>query len=529
MSHIMRSVFQKAIMLAGDPKDNPLADLVLVGMALRNKLSRQHTVPAAAIESDIPHYKETLPSLYTTNMNVIEGGQLGFNPIICFPGAGGFRHSNVYTATGVYMRDVIAYKIAEIIEKDLGSHAPEAAGADAQGDTHQISELKQAIKDRMSHPALQPFTMHDIARLSAPRAAQIAELLAAQKRIVCYGYSAQSPEEDVQAANARVNPDYACAEAHIFVRDTFVPRMTRQDEDGEMTLLDPEELARNMRMTLVGYSYGGFFITQTLNALTETMRDMGYDGDTITHALSNIHVHNMQGSNGLEHKFPTSNISIHDKNDLLTLSGVDYEGYYPWRLQFRSQRLDPNNKNVVINGPNSLLVWSDLPIPDTLPKPVLDNINAKVAPRAIGYHFATIEQPEKLPVEACNALICSIIESKKMPPVTQSVRYDTDSFVPSRVYGTDRSGFPLFIDDIIQAVQRVPELTDQVADYLQAQDTVKMNKAVSDLSKAMVTVLKEAGIDISRKSASSAAQIQIIRAKENAGHTGAEGAHFDLA
>lgn len=509
---MLRKIFNRAVQLAGDPQKNRTADVVLLGMAIANKFNARQ--PAQGHPAPQESYDDATPALYTTNLKPVADDAIGFNPVICFASAGGFRNTNVYTNTGIYVRDLIAHNIATIIADHKAAKPDSAVPAKESAN---LTTIKQALKARMEHPALRAHDVSDLDMLPPAALDAVGGLLAAQDRIVCYAYSPQSPAEQTQEENFRANPAYACAEAHSFVEKTFMPRLTRSGENGAPVLLSPQELRKNLRMTMVGYSYGGLFIAQTLNALDQKMTALGYDRATIDQSLSNIHVHNMQGSNGLTHRHATSNVTLHDKNDLMTLSSVSYGGYYPWRLMMKAERLAPDNRDTVINGPNSALVWAELPMPETIPQQIRNDIAAGTAPKALAYHFSTIEQPEKLPADARNALLASLFEERQMPPIAQSVHYDIYDHKPQRSYGTDRNGFPVHLDEIIEATQASTAAQDTIAAYLRDHETVKLNKAVGDLAKSMVTDLKEtAGIDISRKAANSAAQIILIRAKEEA-------------
>lgn len=553
---ILSKGFNRIVKLIGDPVENAtMGDITLLGMAasnfLRNKLLTYNT--------DVQEGRITdqAPAWFTTNMAAVDADELGFNPVLTFPVFGCTRDTTSYTRTGVFVRDVIAHKIADIVKRDSANPPADPQPLNSK-DATALKEVKDAVRDRLSHPALEGITLEHFDHLR-PRFIHLAsELLSVQRRIFCYGFSTQTlgPDyadisaelqkldkkskflsdeekqrqtmlqdqanklitlhEKQQARQLIENPDYASPEAFDMVHRTFLPRITRKDENGDMRLLNRADLSKNMRMTLVGYSYGSHFIAQTLNALSQTMADIGYNRDDIDHAFSNLHVHAMQGSNDLAHYHPNSSMSVHDKNDLITLANLTFGGYYPWRLQFASQRLNAQDPNIIINGENSLIQWCDLPQPETAPPQIYIDVKNGTAPASLPYHFSVIEQPEKMPAPAMNALFCSLLETRQIPPVAQAIGFDVEQYNTPRCYGVDKFNYPVFIDEIIQTIQNVPLLGEQVSAYVSDHGEIKLNKAVAELSRAMTETLGDSGIDMSNKAARSAAQLILVRAKDEA-------------
>lgn len=511
----IKSVFYKAIKHIGEPENNRSTDALLVSMAITNQIRAKYLTPDGQGTRD-RDFQDSGQSLFTTNLLPVPEDDIGYNPVICFPVFACTRDTQTYTTTAIYLRNLLAHSMADIISRDLADPVHDPQVKLASRELAMLQDVKNGIKDRSSHPALENLDLSNLDRLSPQSIGLLNELLNVQKRIICYAYSVKSPSEEAQAAYMKADADYASGEAYDFVRKTIVPRITEKKEDGSLSLLNQADLNKAMRMTFLGYSYGGHFIAQVLNAVSQVMDDIGYDQDAVNAGMANIHVHNMQGSNGLDQKHANSQAIVHDKHDFITLSGLSYGSYFPWKLQFRSQRVDPEDRNTVYNGSNSVVIWSEMPKPETLPEGIRKDVEEGRAPKSLVNHFSVIEQPEKLHPMAYNALMRSMLEPGDMPPIAQSLHYSAGSFQPKKIYGSDKRGYPLYLDEVLERISAFPELASQLDAFKDhpEQDKKALNQAVSTLSKAIVVILGQGGMEISRKAASAAAQVALLRAKE---------------
>ena len=249
-------------------------------------------------------------------------------------------------------------------------------------------------------------------------------------RIIAYGYNgtedgADQTRRDADVAALNANPHYCSREAKVFTEKFLLPKVfqeVKQHSDGSLLRnasgdvlvagkLPPDALASNLRMTLVGDSYGGSFIRQVTNALGKYMLENGYAPQEAHHGIRNIYVHSTCGASPFRRDKPCPTaIDIIDRKDVATLSEMDTAGYFPDKSQSRAKRVDPDNPMVLKIADNQRLYWID----------ATEHQGASQG----NYRFHRVYAGQNLPQDVLNALHCAALSTAPLPDLEDMIAFD---------------------------------------------------------------------------------------------------------
>jgi hypothetical protein len=328
------------------------------------------------------------------------------------------------------------------------------------------------------------------------------------KRIVSYGYQdifggdeeLSDEYEDTNALKLLHDPHYCGPQARNFVKRFFEPRLSL-DKDTDATL-EPDVLARRLRMTLLGYSLGGGFIRQVLNGLEKSMLNRGYSPDEIQAGMSNIFTLSIAGIEPIKNPHANTGVEVLDVRDPVACNFVRDFRYHP----------DITGLHKRFTGTNSDVVWTEhswegIPVAQD----ISTRINEGAVSPLLGSHVSALKHSDLLPQQVVNALCASVTSFKSIPALDDMYCYDPLEPTEQELsYGKDAQGYAIYESDIAEALA----LRDEAAEIIIA---VNMNaidtKAAKDNLAAEVTDIFPS---ISKNKAKSFAAKYIARARDAA-------------
>lgn len=314
------------------------------------------------------------------------------NPIICFPGQGGFSDDQEAVSVGQY--------VAKILKPALP--------------TENFRSTKQ--------------------------------------RILSFGYKNVFPEdlklscetEEAFALKLLQDPHYCGPQAERFVQDFFESRVLDISDDGTPpATLPPDVLARRMRMTLVGYSLGGGFVRQVLNGLEQMMHKHGYTKNEINRGVSNIFVLSIAGNEPIRNPHATTGVEVIDVGDPMACSFVQDYYYHPGHFGAYKRT----------TGPNSDILWTQHSHEGIeISKDTQSSIKAGHTSRLAALHVSIMKMKDFLPEGAINALVNSVMEERKLPSLDDMYDFDVREHKPEKILGQDTSGYAIYESDVLLAL-----------------------------------------------------------------------------
>lgn len=324
-------------------------------------------------------------------------------------------------------------------------------------------------------------------------------------KLIAFGYQGSSKTQETvdecekrhkaEITRLNANPEYAGTEAQHFTEKYLLPKVFAnvgkledgtldRDASGKVKVsgkLPAEQLENNLRMTMIGDSYGGAFIRQSMNALSDYMLKNGYSKDEAHNGIRNIYVHSTGNAAPFKREKPcvTAIRTIHVA-DVPAWFEVNTLGYYPDKQQLKDKRVG-NNPMIMDIAPNERLYWIDS-----------KETRKDKEGNDKGFHFAYINK--NIPADAVQALQYAVLTSDPLPDLKEMVAFDAAQYKPREVFGKQQNGRNLYLEhaeEVVRQSETIQQALDALKTEVLAGADGNRDGAFKESKKTMATALVE--------------------------------------